>query len=116
METQGDKDSGKSIFLSLAVLFALIVTFSYVAIYPDISTDGKYSEYAILFPPNTKNTEALNHITRAGGKPVRGTKFEFLMIAVSKNPEFKKQLKKQGALFLFNPIILGGCYIEKKAA
>jgi hypothetical protein len=113
-EIQDHENSSTSIFVSLAVLFVLIATFSYVAISPDIAADGEYSQYAVMFTPSTNYKQAFNHIVRAGGKPIRGGNLEFIMVAASKNPDFKNRVKKQGALFLFNPIILGGCSIEKR--
>lgn len=104
-----------SIGTSCLVICLLIGLLAYASVRPADTSNGKM-QYAIIFPPDTSHTEAINKTVIAGGVPVRTGKFDFIIIATSDNKDFKQSVKKTGAAFLFSAIIKGACSVDNKTA
>lgn len=93
---------------------ALVGTLCVVAVLPEDEAPGSAPQYAVLFAPGTTRAQALFHVVQAGGLPLRGSAFDFIMIAVTNNPDFQQEIVYQGAIAVFSPFIKGGCFFDGK--
>lgn len=109
------KNTALSLCISLSVIFMLVALLTYVAVYPEYSYQEEHNQYALIFSPKTTPSNIYQHIVDADGTPVRGGTFDFVMIAASNNPKFIENIQRLGAIFVFSPIIKGGCLIENHA-
>lgn len=97
------------------MLFFLVSLFAYASIRPQSREDGSNTQYAVMFKPNVSHLNRFKKIVRAGGLPVRHGTFDFIIIVATKQDDFKKTIEKEGAFFVFSPMIRGGCFIDNKA-
>ncbi len=101
---------------SLSVLVLLVGVLAFVSSYPSYSANSKYEQYAVVFPPDTGYEQAMGEVMSSGGLPVRVGSFDFIVIAASDDRDFTDHVKEKGAVFVFSPLIKGGCITKNKAA
>ena len=101
----------RDIAISCSVLCCLILIFIWGIFSAPISNAGKsqYSQYAAIFHPAKLRSEVYSNIIGADGVPVRYGIWDFVAVSASQDEEHKQKLYNQGALFVFSPLILGGC-------
>lgn len=104
-----------SIGTSCLVICLLVGLLAYASVRPVAAANAE-AQYAVIFTPGTPHIEAITKTIAAGGVPVRTGKFDFIIIATSKNKDFKQSVKKTGAAFLFSAIIKGACSVDNKTA
>ena len=102
-----------SIISSVIVLLFVVGIFAYASLKLPSKQEADMPQYLIVFPFKTTHMQGINAIIQAKGLPVRTGSFDFLLIAASENPNFAKDIRKQGASFIFSPIIKGGCLIQR---
>lgn len=103
-----------SLVMSIGVLVLLTWVIVYAAVRPTVSYDQAAAQYSVIFGVGTTYQQAYGRVIKAGGIPMRPGTFDFVIIAASADHDFSKKIKKQGAYFVFSPIIKGGCFIENK--
>lgn len=106
------------ILISIGTLILLCAIF-FIASVTLTSQDikrGDYTQYAIVFKPNTPQMQIIEKISKADGYPVRNTNIDFLFIAASKTSDFKSKIRELGAIAVFNPVIKGNCITTNKTA
>lgn len=103
-----------SVCLSFCIMCALVGTLCIVSVLPEDETTDSVPQYAVLFAPGTSRAQALLHVVQAGGLPLRGSAFDFIMIAATHNPDFQKNIVQQGAIGVFSSLIKGGCFFDGK--
>ena len=100
----------------LPALSLTSATFVAVAIFtlaPALDVDAAGSaQVAVIFPPWVDVTDGVGRIARAGGRPVRTGRLESIIVAQPDDPHFFEAIDDQGALFVIDPTILGGCLVE----
>ncbi len=64
---------------------------------------------AVVFPPWVDLPTALGRVARADGRALRQGLFGNIVVAVSDDPAFPDMLFANGALFVLDPSVLGGC-------
>ena len=101
----------RDIAISCSVLCCLILIFFWGFLSDlDINQGNlKYNQYAAIFHPTKLRAEVYGDIIGADGVPVRYGVWDFVVVSASQDPDHKNKLYKQGALFVFSPLILGGC-------
>ena len=106
---------GLSLLASVVVLLSLVGMFAYASIYPEQELDKDFTQYAVVFSPGMSDLEIFDKIMRSGGRPIRHATFDFIVIVASDQPNFIKSIKEASAIFVFSPIIKGGCLIQNKS-
>lgn len=104
----------KSIFISILFLIGITLIFAYAAVSISPNNDGSFKQYALVFSPNEDHNHIFRQIIKSDGRLVRDGTFNFIKIAASNSPNFHETIKKNGAIFVFSPIVRGGCFIKNK--
>lgn len=104
-----------AIILTSVLLFlvTLLIGVSIMA-HPPQNDSDKLEQYAVIFPPSLSKTQTFKMVVESGGYPVRKGATNFIIISASNNPDHIKELKKHGALLVFDPVIKGACISEDK--
>ena len=76
--------------------------------------DGK-NIYAVVFKPGTSLATSVSHISRANGHVMRSGFTENIVIAISGDSEFEKNVYDDDVWFVMDPIYAGGCNPERLA-
>ncbi len=105
------KDSLITCLVMLSLVFVIVV-FSLIP--DDQKNEDGYYQYAVLFPFGQEPTYVFEKIINAGGLPIRNSAFDSLIISASRDPDYSSKLYQQGAVFVFNTAIKGGCVITRK--
>lgn len=96
-------------FIPAMILLLLSVVASFVA---SVAIIPPNKGYAVLYPPSTSLQENILKAESAGMKVMRAGAFDFLLIVQEDKGKTNgvKSLYDHGALFVFNPLVAGGCY------
>lgn len=70
-------------------------------------------QFAVLFHPAMTRDQVFSSVVNAGGRPVREGVFETLIIAAFQEPGFEGRLRRGGALLVFDPLVLGACFVRR---
>ena len=97
------------------VLVFLVGVLVLVSVQPGGAQEGQLREYAVVFKPGTHYRNGIDKVVRSGGVPVRSGTFEFVLIAASEDEAFLEYVKKQGAIFVFSPLVKGGCFVQNES-
>ena len=95
-----------------AALIAM-ATFAGVAVFTlapmaQASFDGS-RQVAVIFAPWVSVSEGVTRVAKAGGRPVRTGRLQSIIVAQPDDRRFFDDIHDEGALFVVDPTILGGC-------
>jgi hypothetical protein len=86
------------------------LAFSAVFIFTaELTPSAHQSQYAVITPLWYSFAETVEAVNRAGGALVATGRFENVVIAESKDPEFLRKLYGAGVWWVVNPLQLHGC-------
>lgn len=76
-------------------------------------TNDGYGVYAYIFPPANSFEHNIRQTIQANAIPVRAGLFRNIVIARTKDPDFKQSALASGVWLVVDPIYAGGCNPEK---
>jgi hypothetical protein len=94
-----------AILLVLSIIIALIAS---------LRVPEKTTELAVIFPFSNSFFENAQIIARSGIPIIREGLGNSIFVVENSLPETKSLLYNNGALLVFNPIILGNCFPKTK--
>lgn len=108
----------RSDYLPAGLLFFAAFTAVVVAtLSPVVSAPtASASQVAVIFPPWVGLAEAIDRVGRANGLPVRQGLFANTIVVQPRDGRFVTAVRDQGALFVIDPAVIGGCVTAKGPA
>ena len=103
-----------SLLLSCSFLIMMLGVIFYASLRPE--KENPNAQYAVIFLPSTSHIETFVNVINAGGLPIRSGAFDFIIIASSDDPDFRKKIEDRKPWLVISAIIKGNCLKANKTA